>query len=161
MNDGAGAGRESAPPLVVMEGVSKRFPGVLANDDVSLELRAGEVHALIGENGAGKSTLMRVLYGLYPPDGGRIFVRGEQVKIASPRDAIALGIGMVHQHFVLVDPFTVAENIILGHGGRGHPRPGGLRNQGCRTRGRLRIPRSTPRPWSRPCRWVKSSVSRS
>ena len=97
-----------------MEGVSKRFPGVLANDDVSIELRAGEVHALIGENGAGKSTLMRVLYGLYPPDGGRIFVRGEAVKIASPRDAIALGIGMVHQHFVLVDPFTVAENIILG-----------------------------------------------
>ena len=97
-----------------MEGVSKRFPGVLANDDVSIDLRPGEVHALIGENGAGKSTLMRVLYGLYPPDGGRITVRGEEVKIASPRDAIALGIGMVHQHFVLVDPFTVAENIILG-----------------------------------------------
>jgi simple sugar transport system ATP-binding protein len=69
---------------------------------------------LIGENGAGKSTLMRVLYGLYPPEEGRITVRGSEVKIASPRDAIALGIGMVHQHFVLVDPFTVAENIILG-----------------------------------------------
>ena len=104
----------SAPPLVVMEHVSKLFPGVVANDDVTLELREGEVHALIGENGAGKSTLMRVLYGLYPPDGGRITVRGEQVKISSPRDAIALGIGMVHQHFVLVDPFTVAENVILG-----------------------------------------------
>ena len=114
MTDGAGAGRESAPPLVVMEGVSKRFPGVVANDDVSIDLRPGEVHALIGENGAGKSTLMRVLYGLYPPDEGRIEVRGQQVKIASPRDAIALGIGMVHQHFVLVDPFTVAENVILG-----------------------------------------------
>jgi simple sugar transport system ATP-binding protein len=109
-----GAGRENAPPLVVFDGVTKRFPGVLANDEVSLELRQGEVHALIGENGAGKSTLMRVLYGMYPSDGGRILVHGEPVKIASPRDAIALGIGMVHQHFVLVDPFTVAENVILG-----------------------------------------------
>jgi len=114
MDDGAGAGRVSAPPLVVMEGITKRFPGVLANDDVTIDLRPGEVHALIGENGAGKSTLMRVLYGLYPPNEGRITVRGQEVKIASPRDAIALGIGMVHQHFVLVDPFTVAENIILG-----------------------------------------------
>jgi ABC-type uncharacterized transport system ATPase subunit len=114
MRDGAEAGRESAPPLVVMEHVSKLFPGVVANDDVTLDLREGEVHALIGENGAGKSTLMRVLYGLYPPDGGRITVRGNEVKIGSPRDAIALGIGMVHQHFVLVDPFTVAENVILG-----------------------------------------------
>jgi simple sugar transport system ATP-binding protein len=87
---------------------------VLANDAVDLELRAGEVHALIGENGAGKSTLMRVLYGMYPADGGRILVRGREERIASPRDAIALGIGMVHQHFVLVDPFTVTENIILG-----------------------------------------------
>ena len=146
MNDGAGAGRASAPPLVVMEGVSKRFPGVLANDDVSLELRAGEVHALIGENGAGKSTLMRVLYGVYPPDGGRIFVRGEEVKIASPRDAIALGIGMVHQHFVLVDPFTVAENIILGHEGGRHPRPGGLRSAGLPSSPTPTASRSTPRP---------------
>jgi ABC-type uncharacterized transport system ATPase subunit len=112
-----GAGRESAPPLVVLDHITKHFPGVTANDDVSLELRAGEVHALIGENGAGKSTLMRVLYGMYPADGGRITVRGQEVKIASPRDAIALGIGMVHQHFVLVDPFTVTENIILGEEG--------------------------------------------
>ncbi|HYJ60822.1 MAG TPA: ABC transporter ATP-binding protein [Actinomycetota bacterium] len=109
-----GAGRASASPLVVFEGITKRFPGVVANDDVSLELRAGEVHALIGENGAGKSTLMHVLYGLYPPDAGRILVRGGSERIASARDAIALGIGMVHQHFVLVDPFTVTENIILG-----------------------------------------------
>ncbi|MDP9301081.1 MAG: ABC transporter ATP-binding protein [Actinomycetota bacterium] len=100
-----------------MRGVTKRFPGVVANDDVSLELRAGEVHALVGENGAGKSTLMRVLYGIYPPDGGSIEVRGREVRIHSPRDAIALGIGMVHQHFVLVDPFTVAENVILGQEG--------------------------------------------
>jgi general nucleoside transport system ATP-binding protein len=114
-----GAGRESAPPLIVLEHITKRFPGVVANDDVSLELRAGEVHALIGENGAGKSTLMRVLYGMYPADDGRIMVRGEEVRIGSPRVAIALRIGMVHQHFVLVDPFTVTENIILGdEGGR-------------------------------------------
>lgn len=113
-----GAGREGAPPLVVLEHITKRFPGVLANDNVSLELRPAEVHALIGENGAGKSTLMRVLYGMYPADHGRIVVRGQDVKIASPRDAIGLGIGMVHQHFVLVDPFTVTENIILGNEGQ-------------------------------------------
>jgi ABC-type uncharacterized transport system ATPase subunit len=119
MDEDAGAGGASPPPLVVIDHVTKRFPGVLANDDVSLELREGEIHALIGENGAGKSTLMRVLYGMYPADGGRILVRGQEVRIASPRDAIALGIGMVHQHFVLVDPFTVTENVILGdEGGR-------------------------------------------
>ena len=111
------AGRSGAPPLVVLEHVTKRFPGVVANDDVSIDLRPGEVHALIGENGAGKSTLMRVLYGMYPADAGRIVIRGEERKIASPRDAIANGIGMVHQHFVLVDPFTVTENIILGEEG--------------------------------------------
>jgi general nucleoside transport system ATP-binding protein len=114
--DRDGAGRESAP-LVVLEGVTKRFPGVLANDAVSLDLRQGEVHALIGENGAGKSTLMRVLYGIYPADGGRILIRGKEVKLSSPRVAIANGIGMVHQHFVLVDPFTVTENVILGDEG--------------------------------------------
>jgi simple sugar transport system ATP-binding protein len=107
------AGRGSAP-LVVMEAITKRFPGVMANDRVDLDLRPGEIHALVGENGAGKSTLMRVLYGLYPPDGGRIVVRGSEVRINSPRQAIALGIGMVHQHFVMVDRFTVTENIVLG-----------------------------------------------
>jgi general nucleoside transport system ATP-binding protein len=117
MTDHEEAGRSGASPLVVLEHVTKRFPGVVANDDVSLELRPGEVHALIGENGAGKSTLMRVLYGMYPADAGRIVIRGEERKIASPRDAIANGIGMVHQHFVLVDPFTVTENIILGDEG--------------------------------------------
>jgi len=117
VTDGDGAGGSATPPLVVLERITKRFPGVLANDEVDLELRAGEVHALIGENGAGKSTLMRVLYGMYPADDGRILVRGDEVKISSPRDAIANGIGMVHQHFVLVDPFTVTENIILGEEG--------------------------------------------
>jgi len=108
------AGRSGAPPLVVLEHITKRFPGVVANDDVSLDLREREVHALIGENGAGKSTLMRVLYGMYSADDGRILVRGQEVKVSSPRIAISLGIGMVHQHFVLVDPFTVTENVILG-----------------------------------------------
>ncbi len=107
------AGRDDAP-LVVLEAITKRFPGVLANDAVDLTLGVGEIHALVGENGAGKSTLMRVLYGLYPPDGGRVLIRGTEARIGSPRAAIALGIGMVHQHFVLVDRFTVTENIILG-----------------------------------------------
>ncbi len=114
--EAGGAGRESAP-LVVLEGITKRFPGVVANDEVNLELRQGEVHALIGENGAGKSTLMRVLYGMYPADAGRILLRGREVRVSSPRVAIGHGIGMVHQHFVLVDPFTVTENVILGDEG--------------------------------------------
>jgi simple sugar transport system ATP-binding protein len=102
-----------------MEGITKRFPGIVATDSVDLAVRAGEIHALVGENGAGKSTLMRVLYGLYPPDEGRIEVRGREIRLHSPRDAINLGIGMVHQHFVLVDRFTVTENIVLGlEGGR-------------------------------------------
>ncbi len=117
MTNGDAAGGNGSPPVVVLERITKRFPGVLANDEVDLDLRPGEVHALIGENGAGKSTLMRVLYGMYPADGGRIVVRGTEARIHSPRDAIALGIGMVHQHFVLVDPFTVTENIVLGEEG--------------------------------------------
>ena len=111
-----GAGRSGAP-LIALQGVTKRFPGVVANDSVDLTLQKGEIHALIGENGAGKSTLMKVLYGLYFPDEGHIEVRGEEVRIASPRAALGLGIGMVHQHFVLVDRFTVAENVILGDEG--------------------------------------------
>ena len=114
---GDGAWGDGSPPLVVLEGITKRFPGVVANNDVTLELRRGQVHALIGENGAGKSTLMRVLYGIYPADAGHILVRGREVKVHSPRDAIIHGIGMVHQHFVLVGPFTVTENIILGEEG--------------------------------------------
>ncbi len=101
-------------PILEMRGITKRFPGVLANDHVDLELYPGEVLALLGENGAGKSTLMNILVGLYRPDEGEIYVRGEKVEIHSPRDAAALGIGMVHQNFMLVPTMTVAENVILG-----------------------------------------------
>ena len=104
-------------PAVSMYGITKRFPGVLANDRVDFELRVGEVHALLGENGAGKSTLSNVLTGIYRPEEGSIEIRGERVNITSPRDALSKGIGMVHQHFRLVPTFTVAENIVLGHSG--------------------------------------------
>ncbi len=97
-----------------MQEIVKRFPLVLANDHVTLEVAWGEVHALIGENGAGKSTLMKILYGLQQPDSGKIVVDGQEVKIESAKDAITLGIGMVHQHFMLVEPLTVAENLVLG-----------------------------------------------
>ncbi len=100
--------------VVEMRGITKRFPGVVANQDVDFDLRHGEIHALLGENGAGKSTLMSVLAGLYKPEEGSIKVRGELVSLGSPRDAIALGIGMVHQHFTLIDSQTVTENILLG-----------------------------------------------
>ena len=102
--------------IVEMRGIVKRFPGVLANDHVDFELRAGEIHALLGENGAGKSTLMNVLAGLYRQDAGIIKVKGEPLEFSSPRDAINAGIGMVHQHFMLVPSQTVTENILLGLG---------------------------------------------
>ncbi|MGE5262566.1 MAG: ABC transporter ATP-binding protein, partial [Acidobacteriota bacterium] len=95
-------------------GITKRFPGVLANDHVDFDLKHGEIHGLLGENGAGKTTLMNVLYGLYQPDEGTILLNGRPTRITSPHDAIAQGIGMVHQHFMLVPPLTVTENIILG-----------------------------------------------
>jgi simple sugar transport system ATP-binding protein len=100
--------------IVEMKGIVKRFPGVLANDHVDFELRAGEIHALLGENGAGKSTLMNVLAGLYKQDAGIIKVKGRTLEFSSPRDAINAGIGMVHQHFMLVPSQTVTENILLG-----------------------------------------------
>jgi simple sugar transport system ATP-binding protein len=100
-------------PLLELKGITKRFPGVVANDHVDFELAGGEVHALLGENGAGKSTLMNILYGLYHPDEGEIRLRGKSVRIHSPREAIDLGIGMVHQHFMLIPVMTVAENIVL------------------------------------------------
>ena len=97
-----------------MENIRKEFPGVVANDDVDLNVRNGEIHGLLGENGAGKSTLMKVLYGLYTPDGGDIWMDGDRLVLESPQDAIDAGIGMVHQHFMLVPRLTVAENIVLG-----------------------------------------------
>ena len=103
------------PPVLELRKITKRFPGVVANDAVDFDLRRSEVHALLGENGAGKSTLMNVLYGLYQPDEGEIYVKGERVKISSPKDAIDLGIGMVHQHFMLIPVMTVAENIVLAN----------------------------------------------
>jgi simple sugar transport system ATP-binding protein len=101
---------------IVLEarGITKKFPGVLANDNINFDLRKGEIHALLGENGAGKSTLMNILYGLYKPDSGEILVNGKAAEIHSPNDSIALGIGMVHQHFMLIPVFTVAENVMLG-----------------------------------------------
>ena len=100
--------------MASMRGITKRFPGVVANDRVDFETAAGEVHALLGENGAGKSTLSNIVTGLYRADEGEIVVYGEPVRFESPRDALDAGICMVHQHFRLVEPFTVAENIVLG-----------------------------------------------
>ncbi|MGB2876335.1 MAG: ABC transporter ATP-binding protein [Gaiellaceae bacterium] len=108
------------PPAVAMRGITKRFPGVLANDRIDFEAAAGEVHALLGENGAGKSTLSNILTGLYRPDEGEIVLYGRPVELHAPREALEAGISMVHQHFRLVEPFTVAENVVLGdHRGEG------------------------------------------
>jgi ABC-type uncharacterized transport system ATPase subunit len=104
----------STPYAVELRGITKRFPGVVANRDIELRVRRGEVHAIVGENGAGKSTLMKTLYGMHRPDEGTIALDGREVHFRSPADAIAAGIGMVHQHFMLADNFTVLENIVLG-----------------------------------------------
>lgn len=105
----------SIPLAVEMRDIGKAWPGVVANAHVHLTVRRGEIHALVGENGAGKTTLMNILYGLIRPDSGEIYINGQHVHIAGPRDAIRLRIGMVHQHFMLIPPLTVAENIVLGH----------------------------------------------
>ena len=97
-----------------MREIVKRFPGVLANDHVNFDVNAGEIHALLGENGAGKSTLMKILYGLYSPEEGEILLNGEPINIDSPNDSIGHGIGMIHQHFMLVDNLSVAQNVALG-----------------------------------------------
>ncbi len=101
-------------PMLEMRGITKRFPGVLANDQVDFDLRAGEVHTLLGENGAGKSTLMKILYGLYRQDEGEVLLNGSPIEIQSPTDAIDHNIGMIHQHFMMVESLTVAENVALG-----------------------------------------------
>ena len=110
----SGGAQTSSPYVIEMRGITKIFPGIVANDNIDLCLRRGEIHALLGENGAGKSTLMSVLFGLYQPESGKILKNGKEVRINDPNDANALGIGMVHQHFKLVDAFTVLDNIILG-----------------------------------------------
>ena len=117
-----GRGPDATSPALELRGVTKRFGPLVANDAIDFELRRGEIHALLGENGAGKSTLMNVLYGLLTPDEGEIRLEGEPVVIGSPRDAIARGIGMVHQHFMLVGVMTVAENLVLAN----EPRRGGM-----------------------------------
>lgn len=101
--------------VIEMNNITKVFPGIVANDDITLQVKQGEIHALLGENGAGKSTLMNVLFGLYQPEQGEIKIKGKSVNITNPNVANDLGIGMVHQHFMLVHNFTVTENIILGN----------------------------------------------
>ena len=101
-------------PAVELSGITKRFPGVVANDAVNLRVAEGEIHAVVGENGAGKSTLMKILYGMQPADEGHMLVGGTEVSFGSPGDAIDHGIGMVHQHFMLADNLTVLENVVLG-----------------------------------------------
>ena len=100
--------------IVEMKHITKRFPGIVANDDVTLQIKKGEIFALLGENGAGKSTLMSMLFGMYEPDEGEIYIRGKKERISSPSYASKLNIGMVHQHFKLVSNYTIAENIIMG-----------------------------------------------
>src|SRR3954449_10288826 len=126
------AGQPAAPLAVELRGITKRFPGVVANRDIELRVGRGEVHAIVGENGAGKSTLMKTLYGMHRPDEGTIRLDGREVSFRSPADAIAAGIGMVHQHFMLAGNFTVLENIVLGS----EPTKGGRLD---RAEGRRRI----------------------
>jgi len=101
-------------PAVELRGITKRFPGVVANSDIHLTVDSGTIHAIVGENGAGKSTLMKILYGMYRPDEGEILIAGKPSHITTPQQAIAAGIGMVHQHFMLADNLTVLENVVLG-----------------------------------------------
>ena len=107
-------GEKMSDYIVEMKHITKRFPGIIANDDVTLQIKKGEIFALLGENGAGKSTLMSMLFGMYEPDEGEIYIRGKKERITSPNYATKLNIGMVHQHFKLVENYTITENIIMG-----------------------------------------------
>ena len=134
-------------PAVELLGIGKSFPGVVANEDISLVLRRGEVHCLLGENGAGKSTLMAILAGMQQPDTGRIRVAGEDVRIGSPRAALALGIGMVYQHSTLIGALTVIENLLLGDSRALRldvARPGAAWRSSARCSGCRSIPRRAP-----------------
>ena len=123
MQAGILAGINRGDTVLETRGITKRFPGVVANDQIDFEMKAGEIHAILGENGAGKSTFMNILFGLLQPDEGEIYIGGKQVRFKSPLDSIDLGIGMVHQNRKLVPAHTVIENIILGH-----PRAGKILN---------------------------------
>ena len=123
---GAAAAAATGPPAVELRGITKRFPGVVANADVTMTVAAGEVHAIVGENGAGKSTLMKILYGMLRPDEGQILIEGREAHFRSPKDAIEAGIGMVHQHFMLAENLSVLENVILG----AEPRKAGMIDAG-------------------------------
>src|SRR4028118_1283129 len=131
-----GAGVAAAPAVLEMRDITKTFGPERANDSISLRLRRGEILGLLGENGAGKSTLMKILYGLYRPDSGTVVVDGEPVQVRDPKDAVSRGIGMVHQHFTLIPPLTVAENIVLG----ADPRRGGAPAMAAGLRGTARVP---------------------
>ena len=105
----------SEAPVLSLEGITKRFGSLTANSDISIDIVPGRIHCLLGENGAGKSTLMNILFGLLAPDEGEVWLGEEKLRLGDPRQAMAAGIGMVHQHFMLIPPFTVAENMVLGH----------------------------------------------
>ena len=152
-----------APMALEARHLTKRFPSVVANDDVSIQLRRGEILGLLGENGAGKSTLVKMLFGLYHPDEGEILIKGEPVHLRNPGDAISRGVGMVHQHFQLVPVFTVAENIMLG--AETHKGPF---LDAAAARARIRelsdqygLVRRSRRRWSRTSPSARSSESRS
>ncbi len=148
-----------------LRGITKRFPGVIANEGVDLTVEPGQIHALLGENGAGKTTLMNILYGLYKQDEGEILIDGAPVVFHDPGDAIRAGIGMVHQHFMLVPVFTVTENVMLGvESTRTALRildKAVARAADPRDLGAPQPATSTRTRWSRTCRWASSSGSRS